>query len=46
MSIRIRLLLLLFTIHCSLFTAMAQITGQVTDAQTGEPIPFASVQYK
>ena len=22
------------------------ITGQVTDAQTGEPIPFASVQYK
>ena len=46
MSIRIRLLLLLFTIYCSLFTAMAQITGQVTDAQTGEPIPFASVQYK
>ena len=25
---------------------MAQITGQVTDAQTGESIPFASVQYK
>ena len=46
MSIKIRLLLLLFTIHCSLFTAMAQITGQVTDAQTGESIPFASVQYK
>jgi hypothetical protein len=38
--------LILFTIHCSLFTATAQITGQITDAQTGETIPFASVQYK
>jgi hypothetical protein len=46
MIIKIRLLLILFSIHCSLFTAMAQITGQVTDAQTGEAIPFASVQYK
>ena len=46
MSIKTKLLLILFTIHCSLFTATAQITGQITDAQTGETIPFASVQYK
>nr|WP_177168160.1 DUF5686 and carboxypeptidase-like regulatory domain-containing protein [Xylanibacter ruminicola] len=33
--------------HCSLFTAYAQhtISGQIVDAKTGEPIPFASAQY-
>ncbi|MBR1389107.1 MAG: carboxypeptidase-like regulatory domain-containing protein [Prevotella sp.] len=50
MNVKIRLLLILFTIHCSLFTvsvsAQQMITGTVTDAQTGEGIPFASVQYK
>ena len=39
--------MILFTIHCSLITADAQhtITGQIIDAKTGEPIPFASAQY-
>jgi hypothetical protein len=43
-----RVVVMLFTIHCSLFTSFAQqmISGRVTDAQTGEGIPFASVQYK
>ena len=46
-----RMVVLLFTIHYSLFTpsiasAQQMISGTVTDAQTGEPIPFASVQYK
>ena len=40
--------LLFFTLHSSLFTALAQhlIEGQILDAQTGEPVPFASAQYK
>ena len=47
----VRRVVLLFTLYYSLFipsTASAQqmISGTVTDAQTGEPIPFASVQYK
>ena len=39
--------MILFTMHCSLFTAYAQhtISGQIVDAKTGEPIPFASAQY-
>ena len=43
----LRLVVILFTIHCSLITADAQhtITGQIIDAKTGEPIPFASAQY-
>ena len=50
MNVKIKLLLILFTVHCSLFTvsvsAQQVISGRVTDAQTGEAIPFASVQYK
>ena len=46
----LRVIVILFTIHCSLFTAFAQnphlLTGQILDAQTGEPVPFASCQYK
>nr|WP_051651916.1 DUF5686 and carboxypeptidase-like regulatory domain-containing protein [Prevotella sp. P6B1] len=43
----LRVIVILFTIHCSLFTAHAQhvISGQIVDAKTGEPIPFASAQY-
>ena len=43
----LRVIVILFTIHCSLITADAQhtITGQIIDAKTGEPIPFASAQY-
>ena len=42
-----RMMVLLFTIHLSLITSYAQhvITGQIIDAKTGEPIPFASAQY-
>ena len=43
---KLRVLVTLITIHCSLFTSFAQITGQIFDAQSGEPIPFASAQYK
>ena len=46
MSIKTRLLLILFIVHCSLLTATAQITGQITDAQTGEAIPFGSKMLK
>ncbi|MBQ7425975.1 MAG: carboxypeptidase-like regulatory domain-containing protein [Prevotella sp.] len=48
MNVRIRILLILFTFYLSLFPASAQqmLTGAITDAQTGEAIPFASVQYK
>ena len=46
MNIKIKFLLILFTFHFSLFTSNAQVTGQITDAQTGESIPLASVQYK
>lgn len=46
----LRVIVILFTIHYSLFTAFAQnphlLTGQILDAQTGEPVPFASCQYK
>ncbi len=46
----LRVIVLLFTIHYSLFTAHAQnphlLTGQILDATTGEPVPFASCQYK
>ncbi len=43
----LRVIVILFTMHCSLFTAYAQhtISGQIVDAKTGEPIPFASAQY-
>ena len=43
----LRVIVILFTMHCSLITADAQhtITGQIIDAKTGEPIPFASAQY-
>ena len=43
-----RLLLILFTFHLSLITATAQqyLKGQITDADTGEPIPYASAVYK
>ena len=48
MNVRIRILFILFILHFSLLTASAQqmLTGAITDAQTGEAIPFASVQYK
>ena len=47
MNVKIKLLLVLVTCHLSFVTLSAQqITGQITDAQTGESIPFASVQYK
>ena len=44
----LRVLAVLFTIHCSMLAvhAQQQIKGKVTDAKTGEAIPFASVQYK
>ena len=42
-----RFLLILFTVHCSLFTVVAQqLKGQITDEETGEGIPYASVVYK
>ena len=43
-----RVVVMLITYHLSLITALAQqmISGRVTDAETGEGIPFASVQYK
>ena len=43
-----RLLLILFTFHLSLITATAQqyVKGHITDADTGEPIPYASAVYK
>ena len=43
-----RLMVIFFTFHFSLLTSFAQqmLTGAITDAQTGEAIPFASVQYK
>ena len=43
----LRVIVILFTMHYSLFTAYAQhtISGQIVDAKTGEPIPFASAQY-
>ena len=46
MNIKVKILLILITYHLSLFTSDAQVTGQITDAQTGESIPLASVQYK
>ena len=43
-----RAIVFLFVLHCSLITTLAQhmLTGQIFDAQSGESIPFASVQYK
>ena len=43
-----RLLLILFTFSLSLITATAQqyVKGQITDADTGDPIPYASAVYK
>ena len=41
-----RLAALLITFLFSLITANAQIKGSVTDAETGEAIPYASVVYK
>ena len=46
MNVKIKFLLIVVTYCMSLITAVAQITGDVVDAQTGEAIPFASVQYK
>ena len=49
MNIKIKLLFIFFTLYFSLFTIPVfaqQITGNIVDAQTGEPIPFASAQYK
>ena len=46
MNVKIRLLFILFILNYSLSTAVAQITGNIVDARTGESIPFASVQYK
>ena len=46
----LRAAMLLLALHCTFVTAFAQnphlLTGQILDAQTGEPIPFASCQYK
>ena len=43
-----RLLLILFICHLSLLTASAQqyVKGVITDADTGEPLPYASAVYK
>ncbi len=45
---RIRLFLtgLLLVMTANLFAQNLQVTGTVTDASTGDPIPFASVQVK
>ena len=46
MNVKIKFLFILFIYHLSLITSSAQITGDIMDAQSGEAIPFASVQYK
>jgi hypothetical protein len=44
----LRVVSVLIACHLSLLTASAQqlLEGSILDTQTGEPIPFASVQYK
>jgi hypothetical protein len=44
--LRIQFILILLLFACAVFSQNTTVKGQVTDSETGQPIPFVSIRFK